>query len=102
MSEPQTSPGSGEAPIGTLVGVGVGPGDPQLLTLAAVAAITGSPVVAFAPSKQLVTLAGQAATAAGYRVGYIVGGQRPSERTTAIDAFQTGQLDLICVTTGGS
>lgn len=47
MSEPQTSPGSGEAPLGTLVGVGVGPGDPQLLTLAAVAAITGSPVVAF-------------------------------------------------------
>lgn len=32
---------------GTLIGVGVGPGDPQLLTLAAVSAIEGADVVAF-------------------------------------------------------
>jgi SNF2 family DNA or RNA helicase len=58
----------------------------------------GQPVVAFAPSRQLVELAGVAATKAGYRVGYIVGGQG-SARTPNIRAFQAGELDLICVTT---
>lgn len=60
----------------------------------------GSPVVAFAPSRQLVVLAGQAATDAGLKVGYIYGGQTPTERTCNREAFQRGELDLICVTTG--
>ncbi len=57
-------------------------------------------VVAFAPSSQLVRLAGEAASKAGYRVGYIVGGQTQAERTAARTAFQAGELDLICATTG--
>lgn len=60
----------------------------------------GEPVVACAPSRQLVRLAGEAATEAGYRVGYIVGGQSMRERTATIERFQSGELDLICVTTG--
>jgi SNF2 family DNA or RNA helicase len=59
----------------------------------------GSPVVCFAQSRQLVDLAGQAATEAGYRTGYIVGGQTPAWRTETVDSFQRGELDLICVTT---
>lgn len=57
-------------------------------------------VVAFAPSSQLMKLAGTAAIAAGYRVGYIVGGQSMTERTAVRTAFQAGELDLICATTG--
>lgn len=57
-------------------------------------------VVAFAPSSQLVKLAGAAAAAAGLRVGYIVGGQSAGDRTRTVEAFQAGQLDLVCVTTG--
>lgn len=60
----------------------------------------GQPVVTFAPSKQLVMLASEKAKAAGYRVGHIVGGQSMTERTRNVDAFQVGDLDLICVTTG--
>lgn len=60
----------------------------------------GQPVVCFAPSRQLMNLAGQAATDAGHRVGYVVGGQSASERTANVRAFQAGELDLICVTTG--
>lgn len=60
----------------------------------------GQPVVCFAPSRQLVTLAGEAAAKTGLRVGYIVGGQSAGERTRNVDAFQAGELDLICVTTG--
>ncbi|MFT4081161.1 MAG: DEAD/DEAH box helicase [Nocardioides sp.] len=58
------------------------------------------PVVCFAPSKQLIDLAGQAAAKAGYRVGYVVGGQSQGERTRNRKAFQAGELDLLCVTTG--
>lgn len=57
-------------------------------------------VVAFAPSSQLVKIAGAAAIEAGYRVGYIVGGQSQTERTAVRTAFQAGELDLICATTG--
>lgn len=60
----------------------------------------GAPVVAFAPSRQLMQLAGHAATQAGLHVGYIVGGQTAKERTANVDSFQRGELDLICVTTG--
>lgn len=60
----------------------------------------GESVVAFAPSAQLMRLAGEAAAAAGVKVGYVIGGQKPAERTEAIRAFQAGELDLICATTG--
>lgn len=59
----------------------------------------GKQVIAAAPSRQLMMLAGQLAAAQGYRVGYIVGQQTARERTAQIEAFQAGQLDLICVTT---
>lgn len=59
----------------------------------------GQPVVTCAPSRQLMMLAGERATAEGYRVGYVVGGQKPAERTQMIEDFQAGKLDLICVTT---
>jgi SNF2 family DNA or RNA helicase len=57
-------------------------------------------VVCFAPSAQLMRLAGAEAAKAGYRVGYIIGGQSAGDRTEAIRAFQAGELDLICATTG--
>lgn len=57
-------------------------------------------VLAFAPSRQLMQLAGQAAKEAGYRVGYVMGGQPAGERTATVKAFQAGELDLICATTG--
>jgi SNF2 family DNA or RNA helicase len=60
----------------------------------------GQPVVAFAPSRQLIMLAAAAATSAGMRVGHIVGGQTPRERTAQRESFQRGELDLLCVTTG--
>lgn len=60
----------------------------------------GEPVVAFSPSRQLMVLAGRAAEAKGYRVGYVIGGQTARDRTGYIDAFQRGELDLICVTCG--
>lgn len=59
----------------------------------------GEQVVAFAPSRQLIALAGEAANKAGYRVGHIMGGQSARDRTAQIDAFQRGELDLICVVT---
>lgn len=58
------------------------------------------PVVAFAPLKQLVMLAGERAKKEGYRVGYIVGGMNNDQRTAARHAFQGNELDLLCVTTG--
>lgn len=59
----------------------------------------GQPVVCFAPSRQLMAVAGAAAAAAGHRVGYVWGGQTQTERTKTVAAFQAGALDLICVTT---
>jgi SNF2 family DNA or RNA helicase len=60
----------------------------------------GEPVVAFAPSRQLVMLAGQIAAKSGLQVGYVVGGQSMKDRTDTVGAFQAGKLDLLCVTTG--
>lgn len=60
----------------------------------------GKHVVAFAPSRQLMMLARDAAVASGRRVGLIVGGQSPADRTLNREAFQRGALDLLCVTTG--
>lgn len=60
----------------------------------------GQPVVAFSPSRQLITLAGEAAQKAGRTVGYVVGGQSMRERTETVAAFQNGELDLMCATTG--
>jgi SNF2 family DNA or RNA helicase len=57
-------------------------------------------VVAFAPSRQLAMIAGAAAEKAGYRVGYIVGKQAAGKRTATRLAFQAGELDVICATTG--
>lgn len=59
----------------------------------------GEPVVAFAPSRQLMVLAGSAAEAKGLRVGYILGGQTMRDRTETIERFQAGELDLMCATT---
>lgn len=66
----------------------------------------GQQVVCFAPSAQLIRLAGDAAKKAGYKVGYIIGDlgngqqQKAKDRTDGIAAFQRGELDLMCVTTG--
>jgi len=65
----------------------------------------GQQVVVFAPSAQLIRLAGAAAKKAGYRVGYIIGDlgngqqQKAQDRTDGIAAFQRGELDVMCVTT---
>lgn len=60
----------------------------------------GQPVVAFAPSKQLIKLAGAAAAAEGLRVGYLTGDVTGAARSEVVASFQRGELDLICVTTG--
>lgn len=59
----------------------------------------GSPLVCFSPSTQLVKLAGARAEKEGYKVGYIVGGQSKTQRTTTRKAFQAGELDLLCCNT---
>lgn len=57
-------------------------------------------VLVFAPSRQLIMLAGQSAESDGRRVGYIVGGQTARQRTAVVDAFQAGELDTVLATTG--
>lgn len=57
-------------------------------------------VLAYAPSRQLMAIAGDLASKAGYRVGYVWGGQTSSERTETVRQFQAGALDLVCATTG--
>lgn len=64
--------------------------------------VTGSrPVIAFAESAQLTRLAGSMAEKKGYVTGYIDGSVPVGPARTAVsDAFQCGELDLVCVTTG--
>jgi SNF2 family DNA or RNA helicase len=56
-------------------------------------------VVVFAPSAQLIRLAGKEAERLGHRVGYIIGGQTPKARTETRQAFQAGELDVVLATT---
>lgn len=58
------------------------------------------PVIAFAPYRKLVMLAGGMAERKGYKVGYIVGGMTDAQRTAVRHEFQAGKLDLIGVSTG--
>jgi hypothetical protein len=67
--------------------------------LKVVAERPGNAIVTFGESRQLMMLAGDAATKAGHKVGYVVGGQTPRDRTATVDAFQQRELDLLCVTT---
>jgi SNF2 family DNA or RNA helicase len=59
----------------------------------------GKQVAVFSPSRQLLEVAGPILAKAGHRVGYIVGGQTPAQRTADIDAFQAGHTDVILVST---
>jgi SNF2 family DNA or RNA helicase len=45
-------------------------------------------------------MAGARAEKEGLRVGYIVGEQKPAERTQQIEAFQDGKLDVMMATVG--
>lgn len=60
----------------------------------------GHQTTVFAPSRQLITLAGHRAEASGLRVGYIIGLQKPAERTQQIEAFQDGKIDVMLATVG--
>jgi SNF2 family DNA or RNA helicase len=60
----------------------------------------GQQVAVFGVSRQLVEIAGQACTGAGYRCGFITGGQGKAARKAGISAFQAGELDVILATAG--
>ena len=61
----------------------------------------GLQTVVFAPSRPLLTkIAGPALEHAGFKVGYVVGGQSAGARTRDVDAFQARQLDVLLATTG--
>jgi SNF2 family DNA or RNA helicase len=64
---------------------------------------TGNPLICFSPHTQFVKLAGARAEKRGYRVGYVVGGQTSKRRTATRQAFQNGDVDLLCanLTAGG-
>ena len=57
------------------------------------------PALVFAPFRQLIMLAGARAEKEGYRTAYIVGGISQAMRTEARMNFQSGKLDVLCVTT---
>jgi SNF2 family DNA or RNA helicase len=60
----------------------------------------GRQSLVFAPSSQLIKLAGARLAKGGYRVGYITGDETQARRTRTIAAFQAGELDTLCCTTG--
>lgn len=60
----------------------------------------GRSTLVFAPSAGLTRLAGERAAKEGYRVGYVIGGQSASDRTGQVEAFQNGDLNVMCATTG--
>jgi SNF2 family DNA or RNA helicase len=60
----------------------------------------GQQTAVFTVSKQLADIAGTACAEAGYRCGYITGGQSKASRRHDIDAFQAGELDVIVATAG--
>lgn len=64
---------------------------------------TDNPLLVFSPHTQLVNIAGKRAEAAGYRVGYITGEQSTARKRAYRQAYQAGELDLLCcnVTAGG-
>lgn len=64
-----------------------------------VAERVGRQGLVFSPSAQLTRLAAARLESEGKRVGMIIGGQKPEERTAVVKAFQAGELDLICATT---
>jgi SNF2 family DNA or RNA helicase len=59
----------------------------------------GQQVAVFAPSRQMIDVAHEVVTKAGYRCALIVGGQSARERTAEVDRFQAGDADVILVTT---
>jgi SNF2 family DNA or RNA helicase len=59
----------------------------------------GQQVAVFAPSRQMIDVAHEVVTKAGYRCALIVGGQSARERTAEVDRFQAGGADVILVTT---
>ena len=60
----------------------------------------GQPVAVFANSRQLIDITGAQCEKAGYRCGYITGGQGKVSRHDDIDSFQDGKLDVILCTAG--
>lgn len=60
----------------------------------------GERVVVYTPRAQLAQLAGEALIEAGYRTGYFIGETTQGERTRNRLAFQAGELDVLCCTTG--
>jgi SNF2 family DNA or RNA helicase len=59
----------------------------------------GQPLLTFSPHTQLMKLAGARAEREGYSVGYIIGGQSHTARTTVRKAFQKGDIQLLCSNT---
>jgi len=60
----------------------------------------GRQSLVFAPSKQLIKLAGARLAKEGYRASYVTGDETQAQRTRTIAAFQAGELDTLCCTTG--
>lgn len=54
--------------------------------------------VVFAPSAELIRLAGARLEREGYRVDYVIGGQSHGQRTAAVSAFQAGERDVMLAT----